>query len=1215
MAWDASGSDIGSRVPSTLPSRAASLDLPEPTWRRGDATARGAPLIIDTASAADAGGWYACNSYDPSVRMQPPSSAPLPSVALPPTDAAGPSAGPPPPHSGLRGAMRHAKQLYANLRRGGADEDDDLRRKQMQYWRTRNMSDTSDSERNSMDEDMRRLLRLTSPSSPTTDTYSLRSTSSGSIPPDVVLSGSTQLNRADSTDSKRSTGSASGAAHTQRCTIDSEDEELDVPPPPPIPPEPQESKKTLLLRARSKSVDHLQRLFNMSRSGKEQRPKRNGTRIFPDRRRRETRDHAQATKSPHLEPLAELPEGVERAREVPPQSSDSPVRGDGRDSYGSWASGTSRGASDLSESPTQMRSPPRITPALGLHVSLGHVDTTASPAFSYAHVEASSYFDELACNDSIHETHVELQEDESCLLHPTEAGEATGVALTRSEPPTPNPDMDDGAAVMNTDEVPDGDQSTISDAASSTDTATTSIKTCIEANESTDAITADIVPACNTSTMDRDDGADDQTTVGLVREEEMPHMEGPTPQATPSAPVSPLPITDEQQALLDAATEPLRIRSTPGPVEQNDAALQLRNRSRSDAESASLFAMALGNMALSSAPQTPGELPAVVVSPTTADSDIARLSAELVAAAGASISTDLPAAPLSAPSSAASSPLQSAPSYSEAYSPTDTRPQSPVRDTEHDEAAKGLFAKEEPALEPALGAAQPSPRSSPLPSPNVSPKKKQPKSRARSSSEADTTSTPPRSSNEDEPERVPRLALKTSKSSGILGVVASQSQKKGSHGKQKGASDDDDTPNTPASARGKREDDRPPWTSVSDLRVAALETPGHSPLSSRRSFYRTGRNKSQPTLNIVDDREFLQALETVRVQHRERLAMKASARRKASLPNLQHHSTTQTAARPPPVPRRSSVGPQSAPIDGSLDMSGMVDVDQADSESDDDSECSLDDSGDISNDLGVGCASGMMQEAPFTNDDDWKKEVKALFLIRELVQTERSYAQHLESLLIIVLKWTGTSTSSKRMQTNVLMPSQGHASTPLRVSTSIAPQHLVTLRAMLPQLISVSRALVYRIEEAPSSVGVGQAFLAIRDKFEEVHLSWSSTVGETLAALRLTEGTKSKSRGRLGLVPVFDRPPVPPTANAQTGASPSAPAPQERRDKKSNPKALSPVDVAIMPTQRLARYTLLLRDLLAYTTPETESYATLSSALHNVQELGRRCDQISAKST
>ena len=53
------------------------------------------------------------------------------------------------------------------------------------------------------------------------------------------------------------------------------------------------------------------------------------------------------------------------------------------------------------------------------------------------------------------------------------------------------------------------------------------------------------------------------------------------------------------------------------------------------------------------------------------------------------------------------------------------------------------------------------------------------------------------------------------------------------------------------------------------------------------------------------------------------------------------------------------------------------------------------------------------------------------------------------------------------------------------------------------------------------------------------------------------------------------------------------------------------MDVAIMPTQRIPRYVLLLRDLLSHTRPDSEAYQVLHQALESVQELGYRCDQAS----
>lgn len=1235
MAWDVPVNDgAPPGVPPVQQSRAASFDMPT-GWQAHDHVSDSAQSN-DCYAPSDPGGssdWHAHASSDSYKQTRPPASAPLPSVPLPPIDSHT-------PQTGIRGAMRQAKQLYANLRRASIDDDDDAKRRMPQYWRARNVSDTSASERSSIDEDMRRMRRLASPSSPTADSFSLRSTSSGSIPPEVYLYGPAQLSRTDSTESRRSVASGNSGTPSQRSAAEEEDEEHEAPPLPPIPPEPAELKKTLLLRARSKSVDQLQRLFNIPRTSKEQRPKRSGTRMFPDRRRREKSDAQQQRKSPQLEPLAELPEGGERPRE---EHNSASVHAAGRDSNGS---SVSQDATDTSESASQLRTPGQGMPALGLHFSPSQSDASVSPGLSFTHVEASSYFEGLPYDDD-----TDTADKVQSLHLKSNADEATGIALTNSEPPTPNLNDERDSETPLADAQDTAERDTVSDANSSAGATTTSAKTCAETNESPTAVAQESLPM-----MFVPDNHQGSAVSGISPTDAAAPRDGPTPQATPSAPPSPLPLTDEQQALLDAATEPLRIRTQTLPAErsQEDSfEFATRDRSRSETEGADFFSLALKNMSLNSAPQTPSEMPAVIVSPTTADSDIAQLSAELVAAAGETMASDLRMSS-SRPGSSQSDPVMQAPDIqrpkSAPHEHTDTLPedlehpqvqspeqlepaplaQAPAQPvplahamslTEHTPTSSQTSPQEqskvssEPLQQPPSQALSQNPSQVPVhDSPHASPKRNGSRSRAQSSSDADSSVALTNSlyEGQDPPHR---NILKQSKSSGILGAVASQAQKKAAQMKQKSTENvhrsDYDMPVTPASSRRHREDDRRPTpsTSTGDLRLAALDTPGPSPLTTRRSFYRAGRNKSQPTLNIADDREFLQALESVRVHHRERIAMKSQTRRKASMPNLHHRAQT---SRAPPMPRRSSIGPQSAPVDDTLDMSGFVDVDQVCSDSDDESESSYDNSADMSNDLGVGCASGMMQEAPFTNDDDWKQEVKALFLIRELVQTERSYAQHMESLLILVLKWTGTATTSKRMQTNVLMPSQSHSSTPVRVSTGIAPQHLVTLRAMLPQLISVSRALVYRIEETPSSVGVGQAFIAIRGKFEEVHLSWSSTVGETLAALRATEGTKSKSRGRLGLVPVLD-PPVPPTAASQLGASPGHSATLDRREKRHYPKALSAVDVAIMPTQRLARYTLLLRDLLRYTTPDTESYTTLSTALHNVQELGYRCDSASAK--
>lgn len=530
-----------------------------------------------------------------------------------------------------------------------------------------------------------------------------------------------------------------------------------------------------------------------------------------------------------------------------------------------------------------------------------------------------------------------------------------------------------------------------------------------------------------------------------------------------------------------------------------------------------------------------------------------------------------------------------------------------------------------------------------------------------------------RRSEDDTSMRVPR-PLRGSKSSSLLTAVASQA-----HRIKKNAREAWPPPAHDDASFGADDEERSSLPPAPPPPPPPMTSPSSQP-ETPMSMYRTKRNKSQPTLRIADDREFLEALEQVRMQHKERIAHRERVRssRKASMPNLRMPPSPHR----PPLPmsracssgaddrsgrsrawslasraERESVRPSHSPEPpdvstsflemesvGSSSHSSVVvdeaplgdkgededsrDVDSSDDGDDHDQEEEDGDEGrasragsamsdPIPNELGIGHTTGNEPSAPFTNDDDWKKEVKALFLIRELVQTERSYAAHLESLLIVVLKWAGRS--STRMQKNVLMPSQP-LSTPQRTpsSTQAVPPHLVTLRNMLPKLISVSRVLVYSIEDSPTSEGVARAFLSIRPRLEEVHVSWHAVVGATLRVMRSTEASKSKSKGRLGRVPV-----APATAEIMrknmrpdlvhgSDASPES----DRRDKSRStadaaPKELSAVDVAIMPTQRIPRYVLLLRDLLSYTRPDSEAYQVLHQALESVQELGYRCDQAS----
>ncbi|KAJ9479352.1 DH domain-containing protein [Pseudozyma hubeiensis] len=533
------------------------------------------------------------------------------------------------------------------------------------------------------------------------------------------------------------------------------------------------------------------------------------------------------------------------------------------------------------------------------------------------------------------------------------------------------------------------------------------------------------------------------------------------------------------------------------------------------------------------------------------------------------------------------------------------------------------------------------------------------------------------------------------------------------------------------------------------------------------------RKMSQPTLDMVDDREFLEALEQVRAVQRERIQAEAQeSENKSRLARLGmasgNHLKTKKLDQ-----NDTADGPISSRIDSSLAAPATIiparprlhhrrsasadaqlvrtrsTTSTASRESDRDLDQRQKDIVKAYADKkppvgppmsglewGVGKASGKLHDGTFVNDDDWKKEVKALFLIRELVQTERSYARHLSSLLSVVRKAqiapNGSSTNAlgvKRKSASNLFAAYSAAVNSKTSATSAPPGHIALLRTYLPQLIALSNALVQRVEENPTSAGVGAAFDVLAAQLESTFVGWSGVASQALAELRSTELAKSKSPFKIGLIPLLPREstevgasttdavssstsgsttpgsgfkgsalrmtsltrPASPIASRQEsnaqidgsatqtskrspnkrrstitstsfipaprvvvaptsalsaspeqekapeiGAAASTPtrrfghsrsqstlvtplptptsstAPAEpwsaAMHAQAGVKSLTPMDIAIMPTQRLPRYGLMLRDLLRNTPPESLSHARVQRAIDLIQKVALMCD-------
>lgn len=327
---------------------------------------------------------------------------------------------------------------------------------------------------------------------------------------------------------------------------------------------------------------------------------------------------------------------------------------------------------------------------------------------------------------------------------------------------------------------------------------------------------------------------------------------------------------------------------------------------------------------------------------------------------------------------------------------------------------------------------------------------------------------------------------------------------------------------------------------ANDLPKRPSSAMGMSANLERGSHVRTVINARQPTLSIADDHEFLQALEQVRKLNQARIQKQREEKdeqqqrqRKQSLSKQSdgHAQYKWNDSFASGLPEPSPIGLRSLSPIRQRSSSAGAHLEDAVSPTTS-SEHSQSPTSPIKSfspargtkpsplELGVGKASGKMRDGAFINDEDWKKEVKALFVIREIVLTERSYASHLEALLATIRQMDTAVVPPRRMQTSSLMMTSAMVNSKQNQNSPV-PQHLVIMRNLLPQLITLSRTLANRIDENPTAAGVGAAFRLVGNQMEATFVAWNSAVKDIMDALRISEGPKGKARNRIGLVTIL----------------------------------------------------------------------------------------------
>ncbi|SJL15687.1 uncharacterized protein ARMOST_19191 [Armillaria ostoyae] len=218
----------------------------------------------------------------------------------------------------------------------------------------------------------------------------------------------------------------------------------------------------------------------------------------------------------------------------------------------------------------------------------------------------------------------------------------------------------------------------------------------------------------------------------------------------------------------------------------------------------------------------------------------------------------------------------------------------------------------------------------------------------------------------------------------------------------------------------------------------------------------------------------------------------------------------------------------------------------------------------------------------------WQNARRALLICREFIRTERHY-------LLAIRNLSASDTLT----------------TP--------PALMLTY---LPALIEASEELLRRLESNPSAQGVANAFLSCEDKLDAALVGWCGVVGGFFVGA--DEGVVKRERASSATTSRVDAD----AANgiikrrvnswgkrinsikALGGSTPSAPSQESHKLPSKRERSRPAVrDLAILPTQRIMRYTLLLKDLYSHTPIGNSSRDGVEKAMSAAISLAQKCDR------
>ncbi|EIM21278.1 hypothetical protein WALSEDRAFT_28916 [Wallemia mellicola CBS 633.66] len=289
-------------------------------------------------------------------------------------------------------------------------------------------------------------------------------------------------------------------------------------------------------------------------------------------------------------------------------------------------------------------------------------------------------------------------------------------------------------------------------------------------------------------------------------------------------------------------------------------------------------------------------------------------------------------------------------------------------------------------------------------------------------------------------------------------------------------------------------------------------------------------------------------------------------------------------------------------------------------------------------------------EDQIMSDPAWKSEVKRLFIIREIASTERSYAKYLSQLLELIK--TSYPTFQTRPSTTLQIIDENGSKNPEE-----SFKHIKLLAKHLPELIQVSQQLLQRLDDDPSAYGVAVAFISLETDLESVFINWSRAyphVIDSISQNKLLREQKEKrnKRGKsmsfvesnksqhsdFYLQSPHDKvESYTITKKGRVKTEPTRTTNEKSLTKKKRKQAIEESlerltlndsqvhqrlklnDVAVMPSQRVTRYVLLLKgkvkllDLSKHTPESALASGLVDRALRGAQRIANDCNEASAR--